>query len=103
MTFKELLERIVGGRFSCSGGCCGAAYTKPHCGSEELEFDVLFIVRLIVSCAAFAVSLLVKSIPEPWPLVLLIVSAIVAGYDILAGIKLFFSRSLRSLPWHSAR
>ncbi|HIS15041.1 MAG TPA: HAD-IC family P-type ATPase [Candidatus Scatomorpha merdavium] len=85
MTFKELLERIVGGRFSCSGGCCGAAYTKPHCGSEELEFDVLFIVRLIVSCAAFAVSLLVKSIPEPWPLVLLIVSAIVAGYDILAG------------------
>ncbi len=85
MTFKELLERITGGRFSCSGGCCGAAYARPACDSGEPDFDVLLIVRLIVSCAAFAVSLLVKSIPEPWPLVLLILSAVVAGYDILAG------------------
>ena len=85
MTFKELLERITGGRFSCAGDCCGAAYGRPACDSGEPDLDVLLIVRLIVSCAAFAVSLLLKSLPEPWPLVLLILSALVAGYDILAG------------------
>ena len=85
MTFKELLERLTGRRSSCSGGCCSAACGGPVCDTEEIGADVLFIIRLIVSCAAFAVSLLVRSIPEPWPLVLLIVSAIVAGYDILAG------------------
>ena len=85
MTFKELLERLTGRRSSCSGGCCSAACGGPVCDTEEIGADVLFIIRLIVSCAAFAVSLLVSSIPEPWPLVLLIISAIVAGYDILAG------------------
>lgn len=85
MTFKELLERLTGRRSSCSGGCCSAACGGPVCDTEEIGADVLFIIRLIVSCAAFAVSLLVRSIPEPWPLVLLIISAIVAGYDILAG------------------
>ncbi len=85
MTFRELLERIIGRRFGCSGGCCGEAYARSACKSGSPEFDVLFVIRLIVSCAAFAVSLLVKSIPEPWPLVLLILSVIIAGYDILAG------------------
>ena len=84
MTFKELLERITWGRFSCAGDCCGAAYGRPACDSGEPDFDVLLIVRLIVSCAAFAVSLLLKSLPEPWPLVLLILSALISGYDILA-------------------
>ena len=78
-------------RYSCSGVCSGAASTGPG-GSDELELDIVFIVRLIVSCAAFAVALLVRSIPEPWPVVLIIVSVLVAGWDIAAGAVLSVMR-----------
>ncbi len=83
MNFTEILEKSVGRRYSCSGVCSGASGGPG--GSDELELDIVFIVRLIVSCAAFAVALLVRSIPEPWPVVLLIVSVLVAGWDIAAG------------------
>ena len=91
MNFTEILEKSVGRRFSCSGDCSGAAGSGPG-GSDELGLDIVFIVRLIVSCAAFAVSLLVRSIPAPWPTVLLIVSVLIAGWDIAAGAVLSVMR-----------
>ena len=91
MNFTEILEKSVGRRFSCSGDCSGAAGSGPG-GSDELGLDIVFIVRLIVSCAAFAVSLLVRSIPAPWPTVLLIISVLIAGWDIAAGAVLSVMR-----------
>ena len=83
MNFTEILEKSVGRRYSCSGVCAGPA-SGPS-GSDELGLEIVFIVRLIVSCAAFAVSLLVSSIPAPWPVVLLILAVLIAGWDIAAG------------------
>lgn len=83
MNFTEILEKSVGRRYSCSGVCAGPA-SGPG-GSDELGLEIVFIVRLIVSCAAFAVSLLVSSIPAPWPVVLLILAVLIAGWDIAAG------------------
>ena len=85
MTFKELLEKLTGGRFCCTSGCCGKSYARPHCSAEEPDFDLVLVIRLIVACITFTAALLIKSIPDAVVTVMLIISALVSGYDILAG------------------
>lgn len=72
MSFKQLLDKAAGRGLS---------------GGEEVfsGFDVILAARLVFSCLLFAASLLFRSMPKPWPLILLLCSAAVSGFDILAG------------------
>lgn len=100
MTFKELLEKITGGHFCCNSGCCGKFYARPHCSTEEPDFDLVLVIRLIVACVTFAAALLIKKIPDSAVTIMLIISALVSGYDIIAGAILsvmggsYFDKSL---------
>lgn len=85
MTLREFLERLTGGRY-----CCGDAGIPPQHDPEDLEFNLILILRLVVSCIAFAVALLVRSLPPLWQTVLLLAAALLAGLDILAGAVLSF-------------
>lgn len=82
MTFKELLNKIAGARYRCASGCCGVSGSVPL--RDEPGFDTVLVARLIVACLLFAAALILKKLAAPWPLILLILSAVVAGYDILA-------------------
>ena len=77
MTFKEILENLTGGRPAWPDGTGGA--------KADLSFDIALVVRLVISCIIFSGALLIRRIPAPWPSVMLIVSALVAGADLLAG------------------
>jgi len=72
MSFDQILKKIAGERLS--GGNKGAS-----------GLDTVLALRLVAACLLFAASLLLRSLTEPWPMVLLIVSALAAGYDIIAG------------------
>ena len=77
MTFKEILENLTGGRPAWPDGTGGA--------KADLSFDIALVVRLVISCIIFSGALLIRRIPAPWPSVMLIVSALIAGADLLAG------------------
>ncbi|NCC69144.1 MAG: HAD family hydrolase, partial [Clostridia bacterium] len=47
--------------------------------------DIFLIIRLIISALIFAAALIFGEIPDPWPLVMLIASAVISGYDVAAG------------------
>lgn len=91
MKFADILARLTGGRFCCSAQCCGAGYCKP-CEKDELSFDTLLLTRLIIASLMFAAALVVKKLPEPWPLLLLILSALTSGLDILIAAVLSLMR-----------
>ena len=77
MNFREILERLTGGRPAWPDGTEG--------GPGSCDFDIALVIRLIVSCLMFAAALLFRSIPAPWPTVILILGSVIAGYDIIAG------------------
>ena len=77
MTIKEILENLTGGRPAWPDGTGGA--------KADLSFDIALVVRLVISCIIFSGALLIRRIPAPWPSVMLIVSALIAGADLLAG------------------
>ena len=85
MSFEDILKKASGGRFSCLSQCCGCGYAKPRANNNGPEFDTASVVRLIAGSVLFAASLIAGRIPAPWPTVILIASALIAGYDILAG------------------
>lgn len=85
MPFKELLRKAAGERHSCACGCCGDR-DKPAAGEDQgFDFNLLFSVRLVVASLLFAAALVLTKIPEPWPPIMLAASALLAGYDIIAG------------------
>lgn len=77
MTFKEILERLTGGRPAWPDGTGGT--------TADLGFDIALLVRLVVACIVFSCALLIRQIPNPWPTVMLIISSLIAGADIIAG------------------
>lgn len=77
MNFREILERLTGGRSAWPDG--------TDAGPGNYGFDIALVIRLIVSCLMFSAALLLRSIPAPWPTVLLIAGSLIAGYDIIAG------------------
>ena len=77
MTFKEILERLTGGRPAWPDGTGGT--------TADLGFDIALLVRLVVPCIVFSCALLIRQIPNPWPTVMLIISSLIAGADIIAG------------------
>lgn len=92
MTFKEILNRLTGKRFCCSGGCCGSAYSRPRGACGEMEFDMVFVVRLLVSCVIFLISIIASTMAEPLKIVLCVLSVLVGGVDIIAGAVLSIMR-----------
>ncbi|MGI5977601.1 MAG: HAD family hydrolase [Candidatus Limivicinus sp.] len=52
-------------------------------GGGKGTFDTVLIIRLVVASVIFAVSLIIKGLPGFVSTIMLIVSAIVAGYDII--------------------
>jgi Cd2+/Zn2+-exporting ATPase len=83
MSLKEFLEKTAGTRFCCACECCGQGNMPPE-ADDGIGFDRLLAVRLIIASLLFAAALVIGDIPEPWPLVMLIVSAVIAGYDMIA-------------------
>lgn len=84
MSVKAFFEKAAGARFCCSCGCCDENGLRPFMGEDEGGFDLFLIIRLIISATVFAAALIFEQIPEPWPLVMLIASAVISGYDIAA-------------------
>lgn len=84
MSFEEFLGKAAGTRFRCACECCGEGHIPPPEAGDGIGFDRLFAVRLMVSSLLFAAALIVGNIPQPWPLVMLIISAVLSGYDMAA-------------------
>lgn len=75
MNFTEMLEKLARGSTDTGG----------RLAAGDLNACIVLVVRLVVCCAAFAVALLVDTIPEAWVTVILVLCAVIAGYDIVAG------------------
>ena len=75
MNFTEMLEKLAGGSTDTGG----------RLAAGDLNACIVLVVRLVACCAAFAVALLVDTIPEAWVTVILVLCAVIAGYDIVAG------------------
>lgn len=55
-----------------------------HTGSREAgTYDTILIIRLIIASVIFAVSLIINTLPDLVSVLMMVVSAIVAGYDIV--------------------
>ena len=74
MNLTEILEKLSGGSEDTGG----------RLASGNLGAGIILVIRLAVCCAAFAVALLVRSIPDVWVTVILVLCAVIAGYDIVA-------------------
>ena len=74
MNITEILEKVVG-----SGAKAGG-----RLAAGSVRSDIILVARLAVCCIAFAVALLVESIPPVWMTVILVVCALAGGYDIVA-------------------
>ena len=74
MNFVEILEKL-----SAGSGSVGR-----RLAAGETRSAMVFVARLVAACAAFAAAMLVDAIPPLWVTVILIVSAIAAGYDVAA-------------------
>ena len=74
MNFTEILEKVTGGSNDAGG----------RLASGDLSSLIIFVGRLVVACVAFAVALLVDAVPDIWRTVILVLCALVAGYDIIA-------------------
>ena len=74
MNITDLLEKLSG----------GSADTGGRLASGNLGAGIVLVARLVVCCAAFAIALLVDSIPAVWVSVILVLCAVIAGYDIIA-------------------
>jgi Cd2+/Zn2+-exporting ATPase len=85
MSFEDTLKKAAGKRFSCQARCCGYGYAAPCTRNDGPEFELTSVVRLIVASVLFAAALIASKLPAPWPLVILIASALISGYDIIAG------------------
>lgn len=74
MNITDLLDKLSG----------GSADTGGRLASGDLGAGIILVARLVVCCAAFAIALLVDSIPAVWVSVILVLCSIIAGYDIIA-------------------
>lgn len=74
MNFTEILEKIAGRSVEAGGRLV----------SGSIRSDIILVARLAVCCIAFAVALLAGAVPAVWASVILILCALIAGYDILA-------------------
>lgn len=74
MNITELLEKVTGGS-SAVGGRLAAG---------EIGSAIAYVARLAVACIAFAVALLVEAIPAVWVTIILILCALIAGFDVIA-------------------
>ncbi|MEG2007420.1 MAG: HAD-IC family P-type ATPase [Oscillospiraceae bacterium] len=79
MNLKELLTKADG---ESRGG------TTDKYSGAAFGFDLQLVVRLIVSCLLFAAALIFTKIPAPWPIIMLIAAALIAGYDTVASAAL---------------
>jgi Cd2+/Zn2+-exporting ATPase len=84
MSYKAFFEKAARSRVCSSCGCCGENGAKPFIDEDNSGFNTILIVRLIVAALIFASALFFKAIPKPWPLVMLIASAAISGYDLAA-------------------
>ena len=74
MNFTELLEKISGGDIDVGG----------RLASGSVKSDIILVARLAVCCIAFALALLLPAITGTWVIVILVLCALVAGYDVIA-------------------
>ena len=84
MSLKELVEKAAGSQTCCPGESCWESGDRPPGIAGSREFGLSLIIRLLVSALVFAAALVIKAIPEPWPLIMLAAAAAVSGYDLLA-------------------
>ncbi len=82
MNFTEILEKLTGGSTAVGG----------RLAAGDMNSLIVFVARIVVACVAFAVALLVGSIPEVWVTVILALCALLAGCDIVAGAVLDIMR-----------
>ena len=75
MNLTEMLEKLSG----------GSAGIGERLASGNIGAGIILVARLAVCCVAFALALLVDAIPAVWVTVILVLCALVAGYDMIAG------------------
>ena len=82
MNFTELLEKLAGGSTAAGG----------RLAAGNIGAGIILVARLAVCCVAFAIALLVDAIPTVWVTVILVLCALIAGYDVIAAAVLGIMR-----------
>ena len=55
---------------------------KNLAGKGAMSYDTLLVIRLVAASVLFAVSLIFGGLPKPVSIILLVLSAVIAGYDV---------------------
>ena len=72
MNRSEILEKLT-----------GSSAVGRKLAAGELGSVAVFVARLVLASAAFALALLLDSVTEPWVTVILAAAALVAGCDVI--------------------
>ena len=72
MNRSEILEKLT-----------GSSAVGRKLAAGELGSVAVFVARLVLASAAFALALLLDSVTEPWVTVILVAAALVAGCDVI--------------------